>query len=40
MRRAWKSPQLEHDEISRYVPCDGSQTSRSKVFVAAVRAAL
>ncbi len=29
MRRAWKSPQLEHELISRYVPCDGSQTSRS-----------
>src|SRR6185437_7937106 len=29
MRRAWKSVQLEHDEISRYVRCDGNQTSRS-----------
>ena len=35
---AWKSPQLEQDEISLYIPfpkfCPGSQTSRSNVFLA------
>ncbi len=30
-RRAWKSVKFEHDEISRYRPELGSQTSRSKV---------
>src|SRR6266850_8111594 len=29
MRRAWNASKLEHEEISRYVFCDGSQTSRS-----------
>src|SRR5258706_7578956 len=29
MRRAWKASKLEHDEISRYAVCPGSQTSRS-----------
>ena len=29
MRRAWKSPQLEIELISRKVFCDGSQTLRS-----------
>src|SRR5690606_41696606 len=34
MRRAWKSVQFEHEEISRYVCCEGSQTSRSNVLAA------
>ena len=34
IRRAWKSPQSEIEEISRNAPCPGSQTSRSKVFFA------
>src|ERR1700704_2095696 len=29
MRRAWNASKLEHEEISRYVLCDGSQTSMS-----------
>ena len=33
-RRAWKSSVLEHDEISRYFPCAGNQTSTSKVLAA------
>ncbi|MMZ69928.1 hypothetical protein D1872_328550 [compost metagenome] len=31
-RRAWKSSTFEQDEISRYTPLSGSQTSRSYVF--------
>jgi hypothetical protein len=31
-RRAWNASVLLHDEISRYVFCPGSQTSRSYVF--------
>ena len=29
MRRAWNASQLLHEEISRYLPCPGSQTSMS-----------
>src|SRR6059036_494485 len=29
MRRAWNASKLEHEEISRYAFCDGSQTSIS-----------
>ncbi len=34
IRRAWKSRQLEQDEISRHACCPGSQTSRSNVRAA------